>query len=259
VKESKQMLLAIDIGNSNIAVGIFENSWIEHWRIYTEAKRTADEYGILLQNLFLKADIDTTSIREIVISSVVPELAPVFETAVRDLCDVEPFLVRPGIQTNLNPDSIPGEMGADLIANAAAAHDKFPSSPCMIIDFGTALTFTTVSAAGDVLGVAIAPGVGSALGALSSNTAQLPHVDIKIPESVLGRNTIHSIQAGVVFGYTGLVKSLIDETEKEIGESLQVIATGGFSHVIAPKMPRIDAFEPWHTLDGLRLLYHINQ
>jgi type III pantothenate kinase len=253
------MLLAIDIGNSNIALGVYDTKWVEHWRIYTEAKRTADEYGILLQNLFVKAGIDASRIKEVVISSVVPELAPVFEAAAGDLCGAKPFLVRPGIQTNLIADSIPGEMGSDLIANAAAAHDKFPTTACMIIDFGTALTFTTVSAAGKVLGVAIAPGVGSALGALSSNTAQLPHVDIKIPESVLGRNTIHAIQAGVVFGYTGLVKSLIDETEQEIGERLQVIATGGFSHVIAPKMPRIDSFEPWHTLDGLRLLFSINQ
>jgi type III pantothenate kinase len=253
------MLLAIDIGNSNIAIGIFDKRWVEHWRIYTEAKRTSDEYAVQLHNLLQRSAIDPESLQDVVISSVVPELAPVFETAVKELCKTDPFMVVPGVRTGLDDSSIPSEMGSDLIANAAAAHAKFPDDPCMVIDFGTALTFTTVSETGQVLGVAIAPGVGSALGALSSNTAQLPHVDIKIPESVLGRNTVHSIQAGVVFGYTGLTGSLIAETEKEVGRPLKVIATGGFSHVIAPKLPRVDSLEEWHTLDGLRLIYHLNR
>lgn len=128
----------------------------------------------------------------------------------------------------------------------------------MVIDFGTALTFTTVSAQGRILGVAIAPGVGSAVEALSTKTAQLPHIDIQMPRSVLGLTTVSAIQAGVVFGYTGLISSLIEQTEIETGLRLTVIATGGFSQVIAPNMPRIDHLKPWHTLDGLKLLYEMN-
>ncbi|MGM0431797.1 MAG: type III pantothenate kinase [Spirochaetota bacterium] len=252
------MLLAIDIGNSNIAIGVYERQWIEHWRICTEAKRTADEYRIQFHNLLDQSTVTSEQIDSIVISSVVPELASVIGSAAARLCAVEPYMVGAGSETGLDKESIPGEIGCDLLANAASAHEKYPDRPCMVIDFGTALTFTTVSSIGAILGVAIAPGVGSAVGALSSNTAQLPHVDLRFPSSVLGRDTIHSIQAGVLFGYKGLVSQVIEQTERELQMQLTVIATGGFSHVLAPELPRIDLLDPWHTLDGLKHIYDLN-
>lgn len=253
------MLLAIDIGNSNIALGLNDAGiWVHHWRLYTEAKRTADEYVSQLHSLMLQSDIPLQQIDSVIIGSVVPELVATFNEVVDKLIDVQPLIVMNSIMTGLKEGTVPEELGADLLANAVAAHAKFPNKDCMVIDFGTALTCTTVSSEGEIAGVAIAPGVGSAVDALATKTAQLPHVEIIVPESVLGLNTVHAIQAGVIFGYTGLVTSLIEQTESEIGRPLTVIATGGFSKMIAPKIPRIDSIEPWHTLDGLKLLFEMN-
>ncbi len=254
------MLLAIDIGNSNIAIGLNDHEvWIKHWRMHTEIKRTADEYASQLYTLFSQYQVSTSSIDAVVLSSVVPELLSTFIQVIDSFCRVEPLIVSNMIHTGLKEGMVPKELGSDLLANAAAAHALFPEKNCMVIDFGTALTFTTVSDEGVILGVAIAPGVGSAVDALATKTAQLPHVDIKIPRSVLGHNTVEAIQAGVIYGYTGLVASLIDQTEEEIGSDLTVIATGGFSKIIAPKIPRIDLLKPWHTLDGLKLFHELNE
>lgn len=252
------MLLAIDIGNSNIAIGLNDGSgWVKHWRMLTEAKRTADEYSSLLYTLFQQSQVSLELVDSAVLSSVVPELLSPFKVMIESLFSTEPVIVNSRASHGLNRESVPAEIGSDLLANAAAAHLLYPEECCMIIDFGTALTFTTVSEDGIILGVAIAPGVGSAVDALATKAAQLPHVDIKVPESVLGLDTVGAIQAGVIFGYTGLVSALIEQTEKEIGRTLKVIATGGFSKVIAPNIERIDLLKPWHTLDGLKYIYEL--
>lgn len=250
------MLLAIDIGNSQIALGLYEReSWVTGLRLSTEVRKTSDEYSAQIHGLLLQHEIDRQSIRGVAISSVVPELTTPFCTLSRQLFSVEPFVISKQSDTGLDQSSIPREIGSDLLCNAAEAHRLYPGKDCMVIDFGTALTFTTVSGAGEILGVAIAPGAGSAAAALSSGTAQLPHVEIAVPESVLGLDTVSSIQAGIVYGYIGLVGSVIERTEQEVGRPLTVIATGGFSRVIAPHVRRIDTINPNHTLEGLINLY----
>ncbi len=253
------MLLALDIGNSQIAIGLHAgDAWGEHWRISTDTESTADEYRSRLFNLMNQSGITAGSIGGIIISSVVPELTTVIKETILRLFNREPIIVRKDLENGLDQGSIPVEIGSDLLSNAAQAHHLYPKVNCMVIDFGTALTFTTVSSDGRILGVAIAPGVGTAVEALSSHTAQLPHVSMEMPDHVLGLNTVEAIQAGILYGYTGLVEKLIERTETEVGGDLHVIATGGFSSIIAPHIKHIDEINSWHTLDGLRLIYILN-
>lgn len=253
------MILTIDIGNTNIALGAYHNNtWVKHWRIYTETCRTSDEYRVIIHNLLVTDSLKASEFTNIVISSVVPALTEPFVQLVQNLFGKEPLLITHDIETGLDRDSIPPEIGSDLLVNAAYAHYLYPDNICMVVDFGTALTFTTVSQKGAILGVAIAPGVLSAVDALSAKTAQLPHVAINTPPTVLGRNTGASIRAGVVFGYTGLVENIIKQTEKELGCKLFVIATGGLSHTIAPLVPSINEISPLHTIEGLRLCLELH-
>ena len=252
------MVLVADVGNTNAVVGISEqDQWIAHWRISTNYKRTVDEYTVTLHQLISMQNIDPTGVKTIVLSSVVPNLTGVFQDVLQRLFDAPILLVTNTIETGLVASSIPAELGGDLLANAAAAH-HLVKKPVMVIDFGTALTFITVSADGVLLGASIAPGLNSAIKALSTGTAQLPQVDLHEPPSVLGVNTETAIQSGVLYGYAGLVQSIIERTEAEIGEKLFVIATGGLSRIALPVIKRIDHADPWHTLIGLRLFASLN-
>ncbi|WP_319230321.1 type III pantothenate kinase [Draconibacterium orientale] len=247
------MLLAIDIGNTNIVFGIYKNEeWVNHWRIQTDQLKTADEYEVIFRSLLTAGKICRTEISRIILSSVVPSLVHPFREMLSGLFDN-------AVINHLNPEIYdrlpikvlnPYEIGADLVANATAAYQKYGNNT-MVIDFGTALTFTTIGKDSAILGVAIAPGLRTAVGALAGKTAQLPQIHITPPPSVLGENTIHAIQSGIIFGYTGLVDSMIERTEKELGESLNVVATGGLSAVIAPLTKNIKACEPMLTLEGL--------
>ncbi|WP_320110827.1 type III pantothenate kinase [Draconibacterium orientale] len=247
------MLLAIDIGNTNIVFGIYKNEeWVNHWRIQTDQLKTADEYEVIFRSLLTAGKICRTEIARIILSSVVPSLVHPFREMLSGLFDN-------AVINHLNPEIYdrlpikvlnPYEIGADLVANATAAYQKYGNNT-MVIDFGTALTFTTIGKDSAILGVAIAPGLRTAVGALAGKTAQLPQIHIAPPPSVLGENTIHAIQSGIIFGYTGLVDSMIERTEKELGESLNVVATGGLSAVIAPLTKNIKACEPMLTLEGL--------
>ena len=247
------MLLAIDIGNTNIVFGIYKNEeWVNHWRIQTDQLKTADEYEVIFRSLLTAGKICRTEISRIILSSVVPSLVHPFHEMLSGLFDN-------AVINHLNPEIYdrlpikvlnPYEIGADLVANATAAYQKYGNNT-MVIDFGTALTFTTIGKDSAILGVAIAPGLRTAVGALAGKTAQLPQIHITPPPSVLGQNTIHAIQSGIIFGYTGLVDSMIERTEKELGESLNVVATGGLSAVIAPLTKNIKACEPMLTLEGL--------
>lgn len=253
------MILTIDVGNSNIAFGMYDHGrWVDHWRLRTEPDKTADEYFVLFQNLIAAGGHPVRNVVRIVISSVVPALTPVIAAVTHRMSGQDPLIVRHTINTGLDPERpIPAELGSDLLANAVAAFHRYRQAT-IVVDFGTALTFTAVSATGAVLGVAIAPGVRSAVRALVSNTAQLPTVDLRAPKSALGLTTEHSIQAGIVFGYVGLVDSIVERMVAEMGEQPVVVATGGLSDVVAPLSKRITNVEPWHTLDGLRILAELN-
>ncbi|MFP4095817.1 MAG: type III pantothenate kinase [Cyclobacteriaceae bacterium] len=248
------MLLAIDIGNSNIAFGIYEKKWIQHWRLNTVANKTSDEYEVLFRSLISNGQGELNAISQVVISSVVPPLRATFQRMVKRMFSCEPLFVSPALNTGIRVSiDHPSEIGSDLLANAVAGH-ALTQDHCIIVDFGTALSITIVSKEGELLGGSIAPGLESAMKALSSNTAQLPFVDLTAPASAIGKNTTHAIQSGIVLGYVGLVESLVGRIKAELGGTATVIATGGLSEVIAPLTEQFDALEPWLTLDGLRLI-----
>lgn len=251
------MLLTIDIGNTNIVFGVNNNNqWLNHWRIQTDQLKTADEYEVIFRSLFSAGKICRTNVEQIILSTVVPSLVYPFEEMLLHLFEKAKIqVVNPDIYPAL-PIKIlnPYQIGSDLVANAVAAFQKYGNNT-MVIDFGTALTFTTIGNNSEILGVAISPGLRTAVHALAGNTAQLPQIHLTPPPSVLGKNTIHAIQAGVVYGFTGLVDSIIERTEAELNKKLTVVATGGLSSIVAPLTKNVKTVEPMLTLDGL---VHIN-
>lgn len=250
------MLLAIDIGNTNIVFGVNDkDKWINSWRIQTDPLKMADEYDVIFRSLISAGKVSLNNIRQIVISSVVPSLVHTFLDMLKDISpNAKIILVGPENYSKL-PIKIlnPYQIGSDLVCNALAAFHKY-GNLTTVIDFGTALTFTTIGKNSEIIGVAIAPGLQTAVSALAGNTAQLPQIHLIPPPSVLGENTIHAIQSGIIYGFTGLVDSIIERTEAEINEKLTVIATGGLCTVIAPLTKHIKTIEPLLTLDGLALI-----
>jgi type III pantothenate kinase len=249
------MILTIDIGNTNIVFGISDqNEWVKIWRIQTDCSKTADEYEVIFRSLFSSSSISCAQISRTVLSSVVPSLIRPFREMLNQLTGCTMLLVEPSIYETLPIKIIdPYEIGTDLVADAIAAFIGY-GGPTMIIDFGTALTFTTISRAGEILGVAIAPGLLTALKSLTSNTAQLHDVTLDAPSTVLGKNTVHAIQSGIVLGFAGLVDSMVKRTEDEIGERLTVVATGGLSSVLKNVSSRIEIIDENLTLDGLKYI-----
>lgn len=254
------MIVAVDIGNTNIVIAVKDmDRWITSFRIFTDTKKTGDEYFVIISSLMNNSNIDSSKVDKVIISSVVPFLTRSFEKNMRRLFPaIEPIIVSKDLNTGLDKDSIPSELGSDLLANLSYAHHIAPDETVMVIDFGTALTFSTVNREGKVLGVAIAPGLITAVNALFGATAQLPQVELKVPEHVLGMNTEESIRSGIMFGYAGLVKEMIEKTESEVGERIRVIATGGLSKTIKPLISRIDIIDGFHTLNGLELIASLN-
>lgn len=252
------MILVIDIGNSNIVFGVSDqDKWINIWRIQTDWMKTADEYEVIFRSLFTSSKVCRTDISKTILSSVVPGLVRAFREMIENMLGHSPLLVEPSIYPSL-PVSVlnPYEIGSDLVADATAAFIHY-KGPCMVIDFGTAMTFTTVSKSGEILGVAIAPGLQTALKSLTQNTAQLFNVQIEAPPSVLGKNTVHAIQSGIVLGFAGLVDSIIDRTEKELGEKIRVISTGGLARIMLGCSEKITTLDENLTLDGLRYIAEI--
>lgn len=250
------MLLVIDIGNTNVVFGVNHNgAWLNHWRIQTDSLKMADEYWVIFSSLLSEAKISTAEIDHVILSSVVPSLVfPFTEMLQKLLPDGNIITVGPEIYPKLPVKVLnPFEIGTDLVANAVAAYIKY-GKLTTVIDFGTALTFTTIGSDAEIKGVAIAPGLQTAVNALAGKTAQLPQIHLTPPPSVLGENTVHAIQSGIVFGFTGLVDSIIERTRKEMGDNLKVVATGGLSHVIARLTKNIDSIEPMLTLDGLKFI-----
>lgn len=253
-------LLAIDIGNTNIVIGLFQSDTLEGtWRISTRLHRTADEYGVLLRGLFAHAGMKDLAVDGAILSSVVPPLTPMFiemcETAFRKT----PLEVTARLETGLvlRVDR-PEEVGADRIVNAAAVYAKLKRE-AIIVDFGTATTLCAVSRVGEYLGGVIAPGILLSAEALTMRTAKLPRVELVRPPSVIGKNTVHGIQSGLLFGYAGMVDSLVARVRDEMGGSPAVVATGGLASLIAPETKSIEKVEPFLTLEGLSLIYQLNR
>ncbi len=253
------MLVAVDIGNTNIVIAVHDGQqWIRSFRIYSDQQKTSDEYFVVLDSLMSHADISKENIDRAVISSVVPNLTRSMQKNIIRLFEVQPLMVDHTINTGLKKETIPAELGSDLLSNLAQAHHVRPDSAVVVVDFGTALTFSTVDSDGSVLGASIAPGLITAVNALFGNTAQLPQVELKIPSSVIGRNSQDSIRSGIMYGYAGMVKTIIERTEQELEKEVFVIATGGLSRTIAPLIDRINLLSPMHTLDGLKLISDLN-
>ena len=247
--------LIIDIGNTNIVFGVAKgNVWVKIWRIQTDWLKTADEYEVIFRSLFAASAIDWAAISRTVLSSVVPGLVRPFREMVTRLLPGELLVVGPDLYSRLPIKVLnPYEIGTDLVADATAAFIGY-GGPTMVIDFGTALTFTTVGQSGEILGVAIAPGLLTALKSLTGNTAQLHDVQLETPPSALGENTVHAIQSGIVLGFAGLVDSIVSRTETEIGSKLRVVATGGLSFALKGVSSKIDIIDENLTLNGLNFM-----
>lgn len=254
------MLLCIDIGNTNIKLGLYrEDALVSRWRIFTDPAKLADEYGVMLLSLFASENIDKKEIDGCVISSVVPDLTIAFSELINRHLGLEPVIVgnvkHPVIHINaVNPK----EVGPDLIANAVGAVSLF-GAPVIVIGFGTATTFSAVSAGGSLEGVSIAPGVGTGAASLFASGAMLPDVELVAPEHAIGKNTILSLQSGVVFGAAGMVEGLVARIKQELGGEVKVVATGGWAGLISKHVTCIDAVEPELTLLGLRIIYEKNK
>jgi type III pantothenate kinase len=254
------MLLTIDIGNTNITLGLYEGEELgPRWRIRTIHDKMPDEYGILLDQLFRHEGCNLEQIQGASISSVVPPLTQTFEQVCRRYVGQEPLVVDAGVRTGvrIRYDN-PREVGADRVVNAAAVRVLY-GVPACVVDFGTAATFDAVSADGDYIGVAIAPGIGIAAQALFERTAKLPRVELTRPPAAIGQNTAHAMQSGILFGYVGLVEGMVARFKAELGPNTRIVATGGLAEIIARETDVIEAVDPWLTLNGLRIIYELNQ
>jgi type III pantothenate kinase len=253
-------LFCADIGNTNVVMGLYEGDELAtHWRIATDHHKMADEYAMLILDLFERAAQDPAAVEGVIIASVVPPLTGIFEKLSGRYFHQAPLVVGDGVRTGVRIlyDN-PHEVGADRVVNAVAAYRRY-GGPVCVVDFGTATTFDAISLEGDYLGGAIAPGIGIAAEALFQRTAKLPRIDLIRPPTVIGKNTVHSMQSGLLFGYVGLVEGVVARFRAELGPEMAVIATGGLASLVAAETPVIQAVEPWLTLEGLRLIWEMNQ
>jgi type III pantothenate kinase len=253
-------LFCIDIGNTNVVMGLYEDwTLLTHWRIATDHQKMADEYGVLILDLFDRAGQHPARVEGVIMASVVPPLTSIFDKLAQRYLHRKPLVVDTAIHTGVRIllDN-PQEVGADRIVNAVAAHQKVGEAVC-VVDFGTATTFDLISAEGAYLGGAISPGIGIAAEALFQRTSKLPRTDIVRPPGPIGKNTVHAMQSGLLYGYVGLVEGLVARFRAELGPEMKVIATGGLASLIAAETHVIDAVEPWLTLEGLHLIWDMNQ
>lgn len=250
------MLLAVDIGNTDVVFGVYgiEGKGVLIWRTPTLSRQPAYHYQSFLQLQMLEAGMSPGQFSVVVVSSVVPVLTPTMTGVLEKLTSLVPVVVGadtfPALKLEID---YPYELGSDLIANAVAAYSRFGQN-CVVVDFGTALTFTAVTGTGSVLGVSIVPGLITAVKALFANTAQLPEVPLTLPQTAIGKNTTHSIQSGILIGYEGLVRTLVARFKNELGGECKVIATGGLSSIISTLKDEFDEIDRGLTLDGLRII-----
>lgn len=250
------MLLVIDIGNTNITIGLYDDkTLVATYRLTTWFKRTSDEYGFMITHFLNNTKVDIEEIEDVIVSSVVPKIMHSFTNSIRKYIKKEPIIVGPGIKTGISIKyDNPKEVGADRIVDAVGAHYTY-GGDVLVIDFGTATTFEYINEKGVYLGGCITPGIEISAQALSNNTAKLPEIEIKPAPSIIGTNTISSMQSGIFFGYVGLTEYIIAQFKKEIGKELKVIATGGLGRIIKEHTGMIDIYDPELTFKGLRLIY----
>jgi len=254
------VLLAVDVGNTQTVVGLFERTELQqHWRLATLPERTADEHALIFQGLLMQVGLSfDRNVTGVVISSVVPRVTEALRDMTERYFHFDPVVVGPGVRTGMPiVTDTPKQVGADRIVNAIAAHARH-GGPCIVIDFGTATTFDAVSAKGEYLGGAIAPGVQVSTNALVSAGAQLYNIEFVEPRSVIGKTTVEAIQSGVLYGFAGQVDGIVDRMRLELGANAPTVATGGLAPVIMPLTKAIDHHEPWLTLEGLLLIYERN-
>lgn len=255
------MILVFDVGNTNIVLGAYRNKkLIDYWRIATDKDKTSDEYGILIHQCFQYKGIDIKEVKDVIISSVVPNIMYSLEHATKKLFNIDPLIVGSGIRTGMNIKyDNPKQVGADRIVNAVAAYEKY-GGPLIIVDMGTATTFCAVSKTGEYLGGAIAPGIKISSDALFERAAKLPRVELAKPGKIICKNTVNSMQAGIIYGYVGLVEYIVNKMKKEIEcKSCKVIATGGLSTLIASETDSIDTVDRFLSLEGLNIIYERNK
>jgi len=255
------MILAVDIGNTNIVVGLYDGDNLAgSWRMVTRSEKTSDEYGIAIVNLLEYSNIDHKKIKSAIVSSVVPNVMHSFENALRKYFNISPIIVGPGIKTGITISTDnPREVGADRIVGIVAAYHMF-GGPLIVIDFGTATTYDVVNEKGEFKYGITSPGIQITADALWQRTAQLPSVEIKRPESILAKNTVTSIQAGLVYGYIGQVEYIIKKIKEELAaENMKVVATGGLGRIIYDETSMIDVYDPELLFKGLKIIHDKNQ
>jgi len=253
------MLLAVDIGNTNITLGLFEGPLLQAtWRLATDVERTPDEYGVMLLSMLHQAGVDTSAVEAAVMCSSVPPLVAAVQELSERYFGVKPLVVDVGVRTGIRIlYENPREVGPDRVVDAVAAYRLY-GGPVIVVDFGTATVFDAVSAEGDYLGGAIAPGVGIAAEALFQRAARLPRIELVPPPRAIGRTTVQSMQSGIIFGYVGLIEGIVARFRSELGQSARVIATGGLAPIVAPHSPCVDRVDLDLTLHGLRMIYDAN-
>jgi type III pantothenate kinase len=249
------MLLAIDIGNTDIVFGIHDSvSWIHQFRVSSSFSHRSSDYEAQLRIRFLENSLKISDIDKAIISCVVPDQRAVLKEMVQEMFGLDPSVVGPEMYHLLKMEiPSPYEIGTDLVCNATYAYYTYKCT-CVIVDFGTALTFTVITGEGKILGVSIAPGLKTAVKALFSNTAQLPEVPLVMPDSAIGKNTVHAIQAGILWGYVGMVREMIAQIKKEVGQDCKVLATGGLSSILTPLQDDFDEVDKSLTLNGLKII-----
>lgn len=254
------MLLTLDLGNTNLTIGLYEGKELRHhWRLATDHSRMPDEYGLQLLGLLTRAACETDCLSGVVLASVVPPLTGRLVQACREYLFQEPLVVDAGVKTGLRIRyDDPRQVGADRVADAVAVLHLY-GGPACVVDFGTATTFNAVTKEGEYLGGAITAGINLAAEALFTHAAKLPRIDLQRPPSVIGRNTVHAMQAGLLFGYVSMVEGMVARFRAELGPEMKVVATGGLAGLVAEETHVIDVIAPWLTLEGLRIIWELNR
>ncbi|PYQ85773.1 MAG: type III pantothenate kinase [Acidobacteria bacterium] len=258
------MLLAIDAGNTNIVLGVFDGeTLVQSWRLQTLRERTSDELGLLVDGLFAHSKIERVQVRGVILGSVVPPLTPTLRAMTQRYFGVTALSIEPGVETGMPIlYENPAEVGADRIVNGVAAYEKFgrgAGRPLIVVDFGTATTLDAITAQGEYLGGAICPGVQISADALFQRAARLPRIDVRKPARIVGRTTVGAMESGLFYGYVGMVEGLVRRMTDELGGSAISVATGGLADMIAPETPVIQHVDPDLTLHGLRIVWQRNQ